>query len=251
MLWPITLAGAVTGWFLAGIPGTLLGALLGQVFDRRLQLDLKTLFGRLIRQPPLRGDELLFVLLGRLAKSQGRVTEAHIQAARAEMQRRYMDAAQQRLAIQAFGRGKSGKDALQPALKALHKDQDEVKALLQACWRLARAEGALGETQTHLILQWGQWASWTEEAILAQDSRRPKSQTNTGSQYQKALALLGVSHTTSLPEIKLAYRRLLSQYHPDKLVGQGASTEQLHQATERTRELHQAYELVQRYQMNR
>ncbi|MNY76158.1 DnaJ-like protein DjlA [compost metagenome] len=44
--------------------------------------------------------------------------------------------------------------------------------------------------------------------------------------------------------IKRAYRRLLSQNHPDKLAGSGASPALVRAATDRTRELHNAYNLI-------
>lgn len=76
MLWPGTLIGAGAGFAIASIPGALLGALLGQALDRRLQLhSWAQLRERLGGRPALRNDELLFVLLGRLAKSNGRVVE--------------------------------------------------------------------------------------------------------------------------------------------------------------------------------
>lgn len=68
--------GAGAGFAIASIPGALLGALLGQAMDRRLRLqswdDVRE---RLGGRPALRDEELLFVLLGRLAKSDGRVVE--------------------------------------------------------------------------------------------------------------------------------------------------------------------------------
>ena len=96
MFWPITLLGLLIGWLLASIPGALLGGLLGQVLDRRLGLDSWTrLRARLAGKPVLQGRDLLFFLLGRLAKSGGRVSPAHIQAARDEMRRQGLDAAAQ------------------------------------------------------------------------------------------------------------------------------------------------------------
>ncbi len=103
MLWPGTLIGAGAGFAIASIPGAMLGALLGQALDRRLQLhSLAHLRERLGGKPALRNDELLFVLLGRLAKSDGRVVDGHIQQARQEMRQLDMGEAAQRRAIAAF-----------------------------------------------------------------------------------------------------------------------------------------------------
>ena len=120
MVWPGTLIGVVAGFALASIPGAMLGALLGQVFDRRLQLESwGDLRARLRGDPAIEEQDLLFVLLGRLAKSDGRVQEAHIQQARLEMKRIGLDDVGARRAIAAFNRGKAGSDNLQPSLRVL------------------------------------------------------------------------------------------------------------------------------------
>lgn len=108
MLWPGDTDRCGAGFAIASIPGALLGALLGQALDRRLQLQSwAQLRERLGGRPALRNDELLFVLLGRLAKSNGRVVDGHIQQARQEMRALDMTESAQRRAITAFNRGKS------------------------------------------------------------------------------------------------------------------------------------------------
>ena len=64
--------------------------------------------------------------------------------------------------------------------------------------------------------------------------------------YAAALRLLGVEADSEIEHVKQAYRRLVSKHHPDKLAGSGASDAQVREATERTRELHQAYALVRK-----
>ncbi|WXL26432.1 DnaJ domain-containing protein [Ectopseudomonas mendocina] len=246
MLWPVTIAGALAGLAVASIPGALLGGLLGQVVDRRLKLDSwAAIRERFFKQPPLDDEWLMFVLLGRLAKSGGRVLPAHIRQARAEMQRLGLDAQGQSKAIAAFNRGKTAVDNLRPALI---RQQGRGEVLLQACWRMAWVDGAVGREERELLQL---WARWLEVSAAKQnqykDDAGPKRETvaaapSTG--YQRALALLKVSADDEPAQIKRAYRRLLSQHHPDKLAGSGASEGRIREATEKTRELHQAYDLI-------
>lgn len=98
----------------------MLGALLGQALDRRLKLQSWAhLRERLGGRAAIPEDELLFVLLGRLAKSDGRVVASHIQQARAEMRRINLKEADQLRAINAFKRGRDGADGLRTYLRGL------------------------------------------------------------------------------------------------------------------------------------
>jgi len=249
MLWPTTLIGAGVGYAIASIPGALLGALLGQALDRRLQLhgwaNVRELLGG---RPALREDELLFVLLGRVAKSDGVVTDSHIRQARHEMTQLHLGQGAQQAAIASFGRGKTGRDNVRGHLRRLGRQPHTGEGILRACWRMAWADGRVGAVERELIMQWGGWLGWTalQNLALAADyePRRNKPPVNSGGEYQDALRLLGVNTATEPDQIKRAYRRLLSKHHPDKLEGSGANAAQVRAATERTRDLHNAYTLI-------
>ena len=248
MLWPGTLIGAGAGYFIASIPGAMLGALLGQTLDRRLQLhSWAHLRERLGGRATLRNDELLFVLLGRLAKSGGRVVEKHIEQARQEMRHLDMSAAAQQRAIAAFNRGKSGRDSLRGYLGRLKTQPHAAEGVLRACWRMMVADGRVDPEERELIVLWGRWLGWTPQqvqALGADYELRKKPLATRGGTYQQSLTLLGVTASSDPEQIKRAYRRLLSRHHPDKVAGTGASPAQVREATEKTRELHHAYALI-------
>ena len=56
--------------------------------------------------------------------------------------------------------------------------------------------------------------------------------------------ILKVNQNASDTEIKKAYRRLMSQSHPDKLISQGATEDELEEATDKVQEIQRAYEIV-------
>ncbi len=250
MRWPATLLGAAAGLALASIPGVLLGGLLGYLLDRRLQLDSWSTFMRRLRGQVLpHGDELLFMLLGRVAKGDGRVLPEHIRLARGEMKRLGLDEAQQALAIAAFGRGKHHERGWRLSLLPLRRDAVRAENWLRSCWAMARAGGAVSVANGERIRLWGRWMGLPAERVeqLAAEFEpvaKRSAPVRRHDDYAKALTLLGVSETSSAEQIKRAYRKLLSLNHPDKLAGQGASPAQLRAATERTRELHSAYAMV-------
>ena len=65
-------------------------------------------------------------------------------------------------------------------------------------------------------------------------------------QWQEAYEALGVSEDASDVEIKKAYRRLMNQHHPDKLVSKGLPEEMIKLATEKTQEIKSAYETIKK-----
>ena len=250
MWWPGTLIGVGAGFAVASIPGALLGALLGQAMDRRLRLqgweDMRELLGG---RPVLGDDEVLFVMLGQLAKSDGRVLDGHIQQARQEMKQLGMNAPARLRAIAAFNRGKSGKARLGYYLRRLRQQPHAVEGTLRACWRMVWADGNAGQHERELLLGWGQELGLSRpqvQALAIDYEPRKAPQASAALTYAAALRLLGVEVDTEAGRVKQAYRRLVSRHHPDKLAGSGASEARVREATERTRELHLAYALVRK-----
>ena len=62
---------------------------------------------------------------------------------------------------------------------------------------------------------------------------------------EDAYSILGVSADTPIADMRKAYRRLISQHHPDKLVSKGLPEEMIKLANERTAEIRSAWERVQ------
>ena len=61
-----------------------------------------------------------------------------------------------------------------------------------------------------------------------------------------AYKALGVTKDSTDQEIKRAYRKQISQYHPDKLIGQGLPEDMIAMATEQSKEIQLAYDLIKK-----
>lgn len=61
---------------------------------------------------------------------------------------------------------------------------------------------------------------------------------------EDACNVLGVKPTDDATTIKRAYRKLMSEHHPDKLVAKGLPPEMMEMAKQKAQEIQQAYELI-------
>ena len=59
-------------------------------------------------------------------------------------------------------------------------------------------------------------------------------------------AVLGLKNDADMGEVKKAYRKLVSEYHPDKIVSKGLPEDFIKFAEEKFREINQAYEAIQK-----
>ncbi len=61
-----------------------------------------------------------------------------------------------------------------------------------------------------------------------------------------AYKLLGVNESDDMSVIKKAYRKLVRQYHPDIIKSQGKDEAYMQEATQKTQEINQAYEMIKK-----
>ncbi|MGA9341893.1 MAG: co-chaperone DjlA [Rhodanobacteraceae bacterium] len=246
------LVGALLGLFLLHNPiGLVIGAVLGHFYDVAVSHRHAATLGRAFIEP-------LFAFAGALAKSDGRVSEGEITAAEALMSRLRLDGAQKRVAIDQFAIGKRADFEVRLAVADLKawcgRRRDLAFLLLDLLLDLAYAEGPPVAAKMALLRQlcWALGVSDRELAGLAAmkghapgadwSSRGPTGRARPPTAGPDPYAVLGISRDAGERDIKHAYRKLMSQHHPDKL---GDVPDELkRRAEDRAREINAAYEKI-------
>ena len=67
------------------------------------------------------------------------------------------------------------------------------------------------------------------------------------STLKDAYTALGIDSSASDKELKHAYRKLMSEHHPDKLIAKGVPEAMVKLATEQSQEIQSAYEMVRKH----
>jgi DnaJ like chaperone protein len=268
MRWAGKILGAFLGLIVAGPIGLIVGVFIGHLFD----MGLVTQFLR--RQTYHRFNpganqndaffQSVFPLMGYLAKSDGRVTEAEIDVAKRIMQNMSLNAALRARAIDLFNRGKEPGFSPNLCIQRLRQRYGQQPMVLRMCHdvlqQIARADGIpIDPQKANTLNQLAQalgvapfnfnnfdFNQFNERFRQQQQQRSGGGFGRNTQSHANPYTVLSLAETASNAEIKKRYRRLMSQYHPDKLVSKNLSEAEMAKATEKTQEIKSAYEQLKR-----
>ncbi|WP_457677068.1 co-chaperone DjlA [Thiolapillus sp.] len=264
MSWWGKLAGGVFGFMLGGPLGALLGGVLGHNFDKGLAgLDAEGVTDNQADQERIQTAffTATFSVMGHVAKADGRVSPEEISQAQAIMAQMDLQPDMRRAAIDLFNQGKRRDFPLDAVLEQFRREcrrrttliQMFLEIQIQAAWADGRLDTAEEQLLLHICHKLGIpefLFRQLERMIRAQQQGgsytgdRQQQSTRSAPSLEDAYATLGVTTEASNAEIKKAYRRLMSQHHPDKLVAKGLPEEMMKVATRKTREIRKAYEAI-------
>lgn len=262
MGWTGKLVGALLGFILTRRPmGVLLGLIVGHFYDRYAagaagpRADLAGVRATFFRAA--------FTIMGYVAKSDGRVSEQDIAAARRIFRQFNLGEADTRAAMALYTEGKQpdfDADAVLAELAAAGRGREGVlRMFLEIQMRAAlMADGLAGATRETLLrvatkVGIGAMEFAHLEALLRFQAHaqaygtaggRPGSAPGGQSALDEAYEVLGVASGASDAEVKRAYRRQMSENHPDKLVARGLPESMLEVAKQKTQAIQAAWERI-------
>lgn len=199
-----------------------------------------------------------FEIMGAMAKADGRVSPQEIAAAEAVMGRMGLQGEKRREAIELFARGKEADFDVETALGDLRRDcglqAKLLRFFIEVQFQVAAADGELASGEEQLLRRIGSTlgvpAQEMERLLNMVRARRQFHGGSAGSSatpessLNAAYTVLGVSPTANDADVKRAYRKLMSEHHPDKLAAKGLPPEMMKVAEEKAQEITSAYDAV-------
>ena len=252
--WWGKILGGILGLFRGGLSGMLIGILLGHIVDRFIvgivgvSKTQQTFF------------DALFACLGHLSKADGRVTPTEIQMVESLMAQMRITGEHRQRAIRLFNRGKQPDfdldSAMGPFLHASVVRMDLRQMFMEILVEAAFSSGAVSPEESAILQKVAVKLRIPGPVFAAMMNAR----SGAGGAYYRnggqrapgrrvdsldqAFAKLGLKQSASDADVKKAYRKLVSQYHPDKLVSRGLPEEMMDMAKVRVREINTAYDQI-------
>ncbi|MFV0543146.1 MAG: co-chaperone DjlA [Marinicella pacifica] len=255
------LIGGLIGYRLGGFIGMLLGAWLGHQVTQFISGDRRfTKQNRSAIQHSF--FKALFVSMGKLAKLDGVVSRQEIDRAEIIMNKMKLTPELRQQAINYFNLGKQAHYKIERDLTDFRQKSRTSLSLkqffLEMLIDMATVDGAIDPAEQRLIEQICQLIGYPVAMLHAmfkmrssgyyqqhsgQSRQRQRSHTRPTS-VRDPYRVLGVDKSADKQTIRRAYKKLMSQHHPDKLVSKGLPPEMMKVAEEKAKNIQLAWEEI-------
>lgn len=126
-------------------------------------------------------------------------------------------------------------------IATLFEDNPAVlEELLDALFHIAKADGQYHPNEKRFLEQIAEIFGFTSVDFARIEARHVHAPGD------DPYSILGLSPAASDEEVKAAYRRLIREHHPDRLVAQGMPQEFIDQANDKMAAINQAYEAIEK-----
>jgi len=237
---------ALIGLLVAGVRGLLIGAAIG--FSARWVLQ--NALGKRLALVQAQFLDSTFAVMGAVCKADGAVSRDEIRVAESMFARLNLSSEQRHSAMAAFSQGKAPSfdlDAEVAKFARVSRGHRPILVMfLQIQCAAVAADGNVHPEEHQMVVRVARGLGLSEadvaqlEALLRTSAPGPSPK----HKLEDAYTALGLSSSATDSEIKQAYRRLMSQNHPDKLAGKGLPESMREMAEERSREISTAYAVI-------
>ncbi len=275
--------GLFFGFLFGGPYGAIFGLFLGHQFDKARRLSqagfrASSAFSGGPTQEERQAEffKTAFAVMGHVAKAKGQVTKEEIQLASTMMDRMNLHGTQRQAAQNAFRDGKAADFPLQETLEKVRISAGGRFDLLQFFLELqisaAFADGSLHPTERNVLHTIARGLGFSsqqlEQRLKMQEAafrfhhqggrfgggQHSQGQQQYGGWQQQtdensladAYKVLGIDESADAKSVKRAYRKLMNEHHPDKLVAKGLPPEMMDMAKEKAQEIQSAYDVIKR-----
>ncbi len=248
------LIGALLGYFLFGFFGAFAGFFLGSLADRYRTYGAGGVNPLSAAHRQAVFLETVFLLMGKLAKADGHISKDEIEHVEQFIQKLGMTAGHRQQVIALFKQGAAPDFDFEPRIRRFMVVCGHTHSLKQMLLVylivMALSDGRIDSAEERLLMEIARHLGYDQAAfrhmldMILNQSHFAGGQVTSASALEDAYKALGVSQDSSDQEVKRAYRKLMSQYHPDKLMGQGVPEDMIAVATEQAKEVQLAYDLI-------
>jgi DnaJ like chaperone protein len=259
MSWWGKVIGGTFGFVMGGPLGAVLGAAVGSYFDNGM--DRITASDALLGHADPQSNErvqtafftAVFSLMGYIAKADGKVSRDEISLAEQIMGQMQLQPAQKKLAVSLFEQGKQPAfpfaQVLEQFRQECHRRRNLIQMFLEILTATALADGEMDVAERRVLesiagsLGFAK-ADYDRLVLRMSAQYRFNTDETPARKLSDAYKVLGLTANAETAEVKKAYRKLMSQHHPDKLVSKGLPEEMMAMATKKTQEIKTAYETI-------
>lgn len=258
MSWIGKVLGGAFGFMLGGPLGALAGAAFGHQFDHGLK-STQSIDSDVSEQERIQTAffTATFAVMGHVAKADGKVTQDEIATASDVMTNMRLNPELKKAAQKLFSEGKDPRFPLDELLDQLrrecHRRHRLLRMFMEIQFQAAFADGVLHPAEKRLLQHIAEKLGFSAREVINLEEtakaerhyqRRPTGRTNHSMSLKDAQTILQISDSTDKDVVKKAYRRMMSQHHPDKLVAKGLPEEMIKVATQKTQEIKKAYDTI-------
>jgi len=258
--------GALFGYMLTkNIVGALLGCYIGHRFDISLaqRFAQQGGFSKFFMSKDSFTKQAVFFhavfsVYGHIAKASGQVTPQEIEAASILMDKMGLRGDKRHEAQRAFSEGKDRDFPLEQILKEFKQSafgqRDILQFFLEVQLQAAFADGELHIKEREILYTVAKSLGFSVsdiDKLLTQleaqmHYHRQQRTATSGPSLDDAYRILGVKPSDDDKTIKRAWRKLMSEHHPDKLAAKGLPQEMLEIANQKAQDIQAAYEQVKK-----